>query len=327
MSGREWIMQLSDLIGNHELKASLQATMDQHRLPHALMIEGAAGTGKKMLAQILAQYCLCSAQEHQPCGKCLNCQKAEKGVHPDLMIYDGEQQGALNIESIRNIRSSAYIMPNEAPRKVYILHHCEKMLPAAQNAFLKVMEEPPDHVVFILTTETASAMLETVQSRARVITLYPPDPSETAEWLRERMPDHPIEEIREAAEACGGNIGMTMAMLQTGGDEGRKLAKEIFHAIPLSTEYPLLLLTYRLTESRAFAMKVLDDLGELAAECVKASVGVQEVSEDALDTARRLSLRRLLHIQKTIMKARDILNINVNLNFYSTWLCAALRSD
>ena len=318
-------MLLSEFAGNAELKYELSEIMKRGTLPHAIIIEGAEGTGKRTLADIIAQYCVCMAESEKPCGICNSCMKAEKHIHPDIFYADGNDK-ALTVDSVRNMRTDAYIKPNEAPMKVYILSNCEKMLAPAQNAFLKVLEEPPKNVQFIMTVKSASSMLQTVRSRSRVFSVFPSSIEETVKIAEKRFPNKDISEIEHIAEMCDGNIGMTLQMIESGGEEARKLAEEIFNAITQSVEYPLLSLTGRLTESRNFATGVLDCMTEIATDCVKASVGVKVSSRAALQTAERYSKKRIAEIAENIRYARNVLNTNVNLNLFCTWLSSVLRT-
>lgn len=320
-------MRLSELAANAEVKYELAEAMRRRSLPHAVLIEGEKGCGKQTLARILAEYAVCRAEGERPCGVCPNCVKAQKGIHPDIVVANGDQSGALNIEAIRNIRTGAYIKPNEAENKVYILLQCEKMLVPAQNAFLKVLEEPPEHVLFVLTAVSATALLQTIRSRVRILSLYPPSPTEAAEVLRRMLPDRSPEQLTEAAQSTGGNIGAAITLLNSGGEEEKKAAEAIYRAILLPAEYPLLLETSRIVQNRAFALAVLNNLCDLAAECVKAGYGVKTVSPTAASLAEGLSRKRLTTIQRNVQQAREVLNYNVNLNFYGTWLCAALRRN
>ena len=324
---RYLFMLLSEFAANEEVKSELSELMKKDTLPHAMIIEGAKGTGKKTLAEIIARFCVCSSDNNRPCGMCGDCIKAEKNIHPDIFIADGNNSGELNIEAIRNIRSDAYIKPNEAAKKVYILLNCEKMLMPAQNAFLKILEEPPENVIFILTAVSAASLLQTVRSRSRILSLYPPTVGDAAEFLRKRFPDKDITEIQNAAKNSIGNIGNAIEFLEGGSEESRLIAEEILKAIPLSTEYSLLIATNKLSQNRALAVSSLDILCELISECVKASAGIENTSALAKDIALKLTKKRLFRLQEKIVKARDILNTNVNLNFYGTWLCAELRNN
>lgn len=103
---------------------------------------------------------------------CNNCRKAETGNHPDIIIYGGEGGSkSFHIDIIREIKLSAYIKPNEAQRKVYILKNAQEMTPSAQNALLKLIEEPPDTCVFILTCDNKSKLLTTILSRVTAVSL------------------------------------------------------------------------------------------------------------------------------------------------------------
>ena len=322
---RDREMLLSEFAANAELKYELSEIMKRGTLPHAIIIEGAEGTGKRTLADVIAGYCVCTSESEKPCGVCNGCMKAQKHIHPDIIYADGNEK-ALSVDSVRNIRSGAYIKPNEAPMKVYILSNCEKTLAPAQNAFLKVLEEPPKNVQFIMTVKSASSMLQTVRSRSRIFSVFPAGIEETVRIAQKRFPNKDISEIEHIAEICDGNIGMTLQMIESGGEEARKLAEEIFNAITQSVEYPLLSLTGRLTESRNFAASVLDCMGEIAADCVKASVGVKVSSETALQTAERYSKKRIAEIAENVRYARKVLNTNVNLNLFCTWLSSVLRT-
>ena len=318
-------MLLTEFAGNAELKYELGENMKRGTLPHAIIIEGAAGTGKRTLADIIAQYCVCRADSGRPCGVCNGCMKAQKKIHPDIFYADGEKK-ELSVDSIRNIRSEAYIKPNEAPMKVYILSNCEKMLVPAQNAFLKVLEEPPKNVQFIMTVKSASSMLQTVRSRSRIFSLYPAGVGNAVKIAEKRFPNKDIDEIRHIAEICDGNIGMTLQMIESGGEEARKLAEDIFLAATQSTEYALLTLTGRLAADRNFAVNVLDCMTEIAADCMKAAAGVKVSSHVANDTAERYSKKRIAETAENIRYARKILNTNVNLNLFCTWLSSVLRT-
>lgn len=93
-------------------------------------------------------------------------------MHPDIIVYSGgDRARSFHIDAVREARQEAYIRPNEAERKVFILENAQNMTVQAQNALLKIIEEPPANVVFILTCENKAALLQTVLSRVSVVTL------------------------------------------------------------------------------------------------------------------------------------------------------------
>lgn len=150
-------------------------------------------------ARELARAMLCEAPEAdgRPCGRCRHCQKAEKGIHPDIITVDrltddkGKPRREIYVEQIRSIVADAYILPNEAERKVFILRSADCMNAAAQNALLKILEEPPRFVSFILVAANAAPLLETVRSRCVMLHRLGEDeaPSAEARALAERYLD------------------------------------------------------------------------------------------------------------------------------------------
>lgn len=318
-------MQLSEFAANDKVIYEISEAADKDNLPHAILIEGVSGTGKRTLAEIIARSAVCTAENNKPCGNCPDCRKALHNNHPDIFIADGDISGDLSVDSIRRIRSDAYIKPNEAPMKAYILTNCDKMLIPAQNAFLKVLEEPPANVIFILTVTSANMLLPTVRSRVRLYSLYPPDPEEASSFIAKHYPDYSMEEISACAVQCDGNIGQTIEMLQSGGEESVILAEEIIKTALKGSEYDLLVLTAKLSRDRQFAIRTLDRMIELSAQCVKASAGVEVSSKTASDIAKRVSRRRLMSLAESISRARKVMVNYVNMNFFGTWLSSVLK--
>ena len=146
-------------------------------------------------ARELARTMLCSAADpkERPCGRCRDCRKAEKGAHPDIITVErltdekGKLKREIVVDQIRGIVKDAVVMPNEADRKVYIIRDADTMNANAQNALLKVLEEPPRFVSILLVAASAASLLETVRSRCVVIHVAgddaapPPEAREKAE--------------------------------------------------------------------------------------------------------------------------------------------------
>lgn len=177
-------MPLSSLAGNRALKAQLLPRLSGGTLGHAFILAGPAGSGKHKLASILAQAMVCSGQGTKPCGSCPACKKALAGIHPDIVtIAPLEDKKAINVDQVRQMRADAYIRPNEAVRKVYILEQTEQMRDEAQNAMLKLLEEGPAYAAFLLLTDNPGSLLITVRSRCEVLTLTADEPAVQAEPL------------------------------------------------------------------------------------------------------------------------------------------------
>ncbi len=166
-------MDLSLLAGNQPLKDLLTRQTAARGLSHAYILAGATGSGKHTLARLLAAAWVCSSHGEKPCFTCPHCRKAMKDIHPD-MIRVGDDGKDVTVAQVRTLRSDAYIRPNEAERKVYIIENAQTMNASAQNAMLKLLEEGPAYAAFLLLTDNASALLPTVRSRCETLSLSPP---------------------------------------------------------------------------------------------------------------------------------------------------------
>lgn len=160
------------LPGNTALKASLRTALDR-RFPQAVLLSGPDGSGKTDFAQTIAAALLCTGASPRPCGACASCHKIAHGTHPDLIVID-EGDGEIKVETARNIRDEAAILPNDGDRKVFIIHNADRMNLSAQNALLKVLEEPPRYVFFILLSSQPGILLQTIRSRCAIYQLEPP---------------------------------------------------------------------------------------------------------------------------------------------------------
>lgn len=197
---------------NKKLTAAL-AAFSGGRMPHALLFEGPAGTGKKTASSLVAQLALCEGGQ-PPCGVCAHCIKVEKQIHPDVRFFTvPEGKKEFPVDLVRELRQEASILPNEGRCKVYILDKAHAMNAAAQNALLKLIEEPPTFVRFVLLCESRSMMLPTILSRVTSFTLETPSPDACAATLARLAPDVD-ETLRKAAAAgAGGNVGRALALL------------------------------------------------------------------------------------------------------------------
>lgn len=167
-------MNLSALEGNQRIKEQLSQRERGRGLSHAYIISGPPGSGRHALARQLAAAMLCTGAGERPCGKCGPCLKVAKGLHPDVSVISGPEGGKpIAVDQVRQLRSDAYIRPNEGERKVYLLEGADQMNPSAQNAMLKLLEEGPPYAAFLLIAENAGGLLQTVRSRCEELALTP----------------------------------------------------------------------------------------------------------------------------------------------------------
>lgn len=148
---------------------------------HAYIICGPDAGILSEKALSLSKAIVCSGSGTRPCGACENCRKAAEGIHPDIItLQKPEGKRMITVDQIRDIRSDVYTLPNEASQKVYIVKDADTMNPSAQNAFLKILEEPPAYAHFILTAENQGELLPTVRSRCVTVPVTPKKGSDTS---------------------------------------------------------------------------------------------------------------------------------------------------
>jgi DNA polymerase-3 subunit delta' len=190
------------------------------RVGHAYLITGPSQVGKGTLARALAQAlnCHASAQDERPCGHCRSCTLIAAGRHPDIKIVSGEISGrgkaTLKIDQVRQLQSELNLTAAEARVKVAIIEAFETANASAANAFLKTLEEPPGHVILILTATTSETLLPTITSRCRTIALRPLSTSLIETSLVERWAVEP-QQARILAHLADGRIGRAVNLAQT----------------------------------------------------------------------------------------------------------------
>lgn len=161
------------LKGNDVFKDAVANIVKTQNLPHAILITGEEGIGKKTAAKYLALSVLCERKRGEPCFSCAHCRKIMGDIHPDVISLFPDASGFYKIADIRELRSSVSVRPNEAEYKFYIIDNAEAMNKNAANSLLKQMEEPPEGVVFILLSDNEKALLPTVLSRTIRFRLSP----------------------------------------------------------------------------------------------------------------------------------------------------------
>ena len=202
------------IIGQEEVIRSLENALKNDRIGHAYIFSGSAGIGKKTVAHIYAEMLICDAPDTSgPCGKCQACRLLGSGTNPDFRLIKAEGS-SIGVDEIREIQSSVAIKPMYSKRKVYIIEDADNMTVQAQNCLLKTLEEPPSHVVLILTASNYESLLETIRSRSRRLSFKKNTLAQVRQILMERY-GNDARGIEFAAAYADGIIGTALDLMGT----------------------------------------------------------------------------------------------------------------
>ena len=165
--------------------ATLQRAYTAGRLPHALLIHEAPGSGGDWLAGWVARMVLCSSRDETPCGRCAPCQRASQGQHPDLaLVHPLEASTQIRIEQVRELAAELALTAHQGGYKVGILSPADSMNRFAANALLKTLEEPPQGTLLILVATQPSRLPATILSRCQRVRVRAPERAAAMAWLQ-----------------------------------------------------------------------------------------------------------------------------------------------
>lgn len=259
------------------------------RIPHTVIIEGDDQDERDAAAFLLAAGAVCTGDD-KPCLECTPCRKILDSAHPDLIIPTASKTSKTGILSLKDLRekylSQVSIKPNEAPLKIYLFRDADTLLREdAQNTLLKVIEEPPQNLLFIFAVEKAKAMLGTVRSRSHIITLR-----------------HAFEPDENSVSA----------------------AEKIVDGIVSLYEYDLLLAMNALSDKDT-AEGALTVVSEKLRTALLYQSGIATDDISAKKLSRKLDRRRLLDMLDVTHQTTAKLKTNVNMQLLLTWLCTQYR--
>ena len=174
----------------------------QGRLPHALLLTGVNGIGKRRFADRLAKALLCeqAGADLSPCQQCPSCLLNQAGTHPDYLKIVPEEEGkAVLVDQIRELTSSLSLMSHRGGHMVAVLYPAEAMNANAANSLLKTLEEPTDNTLVVLLSARPAHLPATIRSRCQQLHLRSPDREVALNWLMEQQPDADSELLLDLA--------------------------------------------------------------------------------------------------------------------------------
>lgn len=174
-------MAFRDVVNQDHAILLFRSAVRAGKVGHAYLLVGPSGVGRRTLALAFAQFLNCERPDGDACGECDPCRRIVSGNHPDVRILDvargkffeapeKDYRGKeIPIDQIRALRQDAAYPPYQGRRKVYIIADAERMNPSSSNSLLKILEEPPARITFILVAESAVALLPTIVSRCQLV--------------------------------------------------------------------------------------------------------------------------------------------------------------
>lgn len=262
------------------------------RRPHALLIDGASQEQRRNLALLAARMMVCENNGRTPCGECEHCRKAKENIHPDIIaIKKPDDKKHFVKDDVKKMVADAYLTPNEADVKVFVVEELQQMTEESQNLLLKILEEPPRYTAFVLTSETSNAVIGTVLSRV----------------VRLRMGKNIATEYSEKATSIVNNL---------------------VDAVLSPYEYDRIEATAQMDGNKALTAEVLDlFIGVIRDAIVLKTNG--KVLLDAFENKSRklsgsLTLEKLLKMYETVDGLLKSLENNPNYTLLSAVLCAKI---
>ena len=335
------------LIGNEETKERLGKAIESGSLPHAFLIGGPSGSGKSTLANEIAAAMNChmknDATSPLPCGECNCCRRIYEGNFPDVKRLNKKKDKAtLGVEAVKDFREDMFLSSTESEHKIYIIDDAESMTPEAQNALLKVLEEPPRSVSILLLAKECDRILTTIKSRAQYIPMSRFDDDAIAEHILKGSLEARALKASDPAKFMGlimsadGRIGLAESLLNKRmseqNEEERGEIVDLIRAIGQKASYAeihsaLSAFPNKRAELSVSLERLMSALRDLIV--IKYHAEAKTVFFPSADEAARLcgyiSVRRLVSLYDAVNEAHELCSRNANVANLMASLCSKIR--
>ena len=293
-------------------------------IPHALLFTGIEGVGKESTALAFAMACNCSGQNSDPgnpeseipCGHCKSCRKIEAGNHPDI-IRVTPSGPFIKISQIRSLCQTLAMKPYEAKRRVVIITGAQGMNPAAGNAFLKMLEEPPLRTILILLATHTSDLLPTIVSRCQQIRFKPISREKLESVLVDEHGINPGEAMILTTMA-GGSISRALKMHQDQWVNRRNWLINEMQALTSGPVNRLLAFGEQLSKNKDSLQDSLEVMKSWLRDLVVGQMNAERVINTDLipeiqNVSQKMSLSALLDKIDTIQETQNAIHTGTNL--------------
>lgn len=332
------------------IRTRFEKDIEQDRLAPSIIFHGLPGLGKERMAFYLAQVMFCREEKVGACGKCLSCRKVTKLLHPDLQwlfpkpgtVKDDELETIVEkkageqffkptfaknvshaIDAIRHLRTISGKRPYEADHKVFIMSDGDRMTVEAANAFLKLLEEPPDNTVIVITTSRLHALLPTIRSRCEEVRFSPLPVGVTNDVLSGELGLSP-DVADHLARSCEGSVGRAVLMARQEGKDGWDDAWDMFQIAVQGEDSDLYayVVGSKILRDRERVRMALDMLAGLLRDVIAVNIGLEQSEMinvpryDMIKGHDALPVDGLVRASKLVEEARRLLDRNMSVSIF-----------
>ena len=337
----------SRLIGNDDTKVRIAKAIESGKIPHAFLIGGPSGSGKSTLATEIAAAMNCRRKHDMssplPCGECINCKRIYENNYPDVKILAKKKDKAtLGVDPVKDFREDMFLSSTESEHKIYIIDDAECMTPEAQNALLKVLEEPPSSVMILLLARECDRILTTIKSRAQYVPMGRFDDEELAELLLHDSAEAKAMRAADQSRFMGlimsadGRLGLAKSLLgkrlTEENEEDRADIVKLIRAIGQKASYSdIYAAVSALPTKRVELMATLERLMSALRDLIviRYSKGAKTVffhsAENAMEMCGKMSVKRLVSLYDSVNRAHELCSRNANISNLLASLCAEIK--
>lgn len=338
----------SALYGNSAVKTRLGAAIEAGTLPHAFLVTGSSGSGKKTFALELAAAINCERRSDKtanlPCRECNTCRRIIENNYTDITHLSRQDgKATVGVEEVRLFRDDMFLSPTESRYKTYIIDEADKLTVNAQNALLTVLEEPPRNVIILLLADSADKILTTVKSRTQSVAMQRFDTAELSEYLishndKARIISKTNPEVLDGIViSADGRIGRALSLLSEKESRENELDRRVTlnivealrHGAPYSELYSAI---SALPTVRAEFISAIESLISAIRDIIiiKFDKNVPLLFYTDRGEAQRLSeavsTRRLLPIYEILGDALEDATKNVSTSVITSVVCAKITT-
>jgi DNA polymerase III delta' subunit len=336
---------------NARARATLGASIENNTLSHALLIVGPEGSGKSTLAREISMALNCEkgdkAEYPLPCGFCHACRRIKEGNFTDIKYLEKQKERAtIGVEAVKDFREDMFLSATESDKKIYIIDEAHTMTPEAQNALLKVLEEPPRGVVIMLLCSEPDRILTTIKSRCQLITMERLSDEALENYLLEysveargERNDDPSA-FRAMLLAADGVIGNALRLVSKRGCEeilaerecvvrflwamaGRIKYSALYEAVGLLPQKSRV----ELTETIEEIIKAVRDLVVIRTSQGQGRLLFFTRRDEAEELSRAIGMKRLLKIERVMCSAISLNSMNANIQSVLSSITAELSKE